>query len=218
MHILGYVWPMSEAPTSVIATDFVHVRQKALADDYRKRLEPQANRHELVDEICARLLAGEPLAQICRDEHMPPPPVLWDWGKQDESIERAIADARDHGADAIAMDALDISDNLSGEPKRDKLRVDTRLRLLALWNPKKYGESQQLKLADANGDKLDTAPLVGELLTMLAGGAPAAQSSMIDVTPRVITGESQPAVAAPTTGYRPRAKRAAAPPSVDDLV
>lgn len=200
---------MSAEHSPAPAMDFVHVRQQALAADYRNRLEQIANRHELVDEICARLLAGEPLAQICRDSRMPPPPVLWDWGKQDAEIERALSDARDHGSDAIAMDALDIADDLSGDPKRDKLRVDTRLKLLAIWNPKRYGDNVQLRHADADGNKLDTAPLVGELLGMLGGAT--ASPVMLNVTPTAVS--EQPAI-----GYRPRAKRLQAKPDIDDLV
>lgn len=146
---------------------------------------PIANRDEIIDEICHRLTAGEPMAQICRDAHIPAPQTLWDWGKQDPAIETEISRAREFGADSIAMDALDIADNLTGDPQRDKLRVETRLKLLAKWNPKKYGDNMQLRHADADGGKLDTAPLVNELLGLMPGGAPSApaQQPIINVTP-----------------------------------
>ncbi len=200
--------------------DSVHVRQQALSVEYRKRLEPFANRHELVDEICARLTAGEPLAQIHRDSKMPTPSVLWDWCKADQAIEDEIARARESGADAIAVDALDISDNLSGDVQRDKLRVDTRLRLLAKWNPKRYGESTQLKHADADGNKLDTTPLIGELLGMLGSGNE--QPALLNITPKQREApavQEQPAPRAfDNPSYKPRARRIAPSADVDDLV
>lgn len=197
---------MSEARVA----DTVHDRQRTLSAAYRNRWNPIANRQELIDEICDRLMSGEPMAQICRDGRMPTPEVIGGWAAADDAIATALANAREHGHDAIAMDALDISDNLSGDVPRDKLRVDTRLKLLAVWNPKRYGASQQVKLADADGNKLDTAPLVGELLGMMAGAAPDSQPAMRNVTPVVIE-------QAPSPGYRPRAKRNP-PPDIDDLV
>ena len=61
----------------------------------------------------------------------------------------------------------------SGEcdPTRDKLRVDTRLKLLATWNPGRWGDRVQLRHANADGEKIDTTPLVNELLGLLGPGA-----------------------------------------------
>lgn len=117
----------------------------------------------------------------------------------------------------------------TGDVKRDKLLVDTSLSLLAKWSPRLYGDNMQLRLADANGAKLDTAPLIGELLGMLAGVAPSdAQPAMLDVTPRHVESAAQPAIpSAPPAvrafdnpSYRPRAKRAlpVATPDINDLV
>lgn len=183
----------------------------------RKLFEPIANRHELVDEICERLSLGEPLAHICRDDpRMPDTQTLWDWEKADEQIAGAIARARYIGHHVIASDLLKTARGepgySTGDVARDKMLADVSLKLLARWDPRAYGEATQLRHADANGDKLDTAPLIGELLTML-GNSPEAQPA-INVTPRVIEAP-QPAAAA---GYKPRAKRLIPPPAVDDLV
>jgi hypothetical protein len=78
------------------------------------------------------------------------------------AFSEAIARARDAGWDKIALDALRISDTTEdGETiveKPDgievrradmlghrKLRVETRLKLLAKWSPKKYGERTHLE-------------------------------------------------------------------------
>ena len=133
-----------------------------------------ADREPLISEICARLSAGEPLAQICRDVHMPDRTVVYDWINQDESISQRIAHARNLGFDAIADQCLVIANtpqvgveekvtpavrNQQGdvvvpesiEVKRGdmlghrKLQIETRLKLLAKWDPKRYGEKQQVE-------------------------------------------------------------------------
>ncbi len=111
---------------------------------------------ELAAEICNRLSKGEPLAQICRDEHMPAARTVSDWKAARPDFSADFARARDDGFDAIALDCLEIADDTSRDTKlvgeegrevadsewiaRSKLRVDTRLKLLAKWDPKRYGD------------------------------------------------------------------------------
>lgn len=112
------------------------------------------------DEIVRRLSEGEPLAVICRDEHMPGVQTVYDWRDVHAEFAVAIARARDEGFDAIANHCLEIADRTDRdwEPLRDddgnvigvkvdgehiqraKLMVDTRLKLLAKWDPKRYGD------------------------------------------------------------------------------
>jgi hypothetical protein len=117
---------------------------------------PPFDRAPAIAEVVARLSKGEPLAQICRDEGMPAPETIRLWMRQDEEISAAIAQAREDGFDQIAMDALLIADDANGDfidteegqrfqpehVQRSKLKVETRLKLLAKWDPKRYGEQQ----------------------------------------------------------------------------
>lgn len=186
---------------------------------------PMYERHEILDKIIYRLREGEPLAAICRDPDMPSASVVYEWCDADPGAAGAIARARELGEDAIALDILRIADGKSpieeGKPsdaQRDKLRVDTRLKLLAKFNPKRWGDSTQIKHADADGNKLDTAPLVNELLSAM-GGASNQPLTLINVTPGQDT--------APASGYKPPEERIklrrapivrAAASDVDDLV
>lgn len=133
-----------------------------------------ANRETLVSEICARLSAGEPLAQICRDMHMPAVRTVAEWADASPEISASIARARLEGFDALAAECLAIADtpmlgveekvtpavkNQQGdvvmpesiEVKRGdmlghrKLQIETRLKLLAKWDPKRYGDKQQVE-------------------------------------------------------------------------
>jgi len=118
-----------------------------------KRGRPSKYSEEIVEEICARLSKGEPLAVICRDEHMPALRTVYLW-MEDEKISAHIARARDVGFDAIAADCVEIADQTGRDTiigdngdrpdsewiARSRLRVETRLKLLAKWCPKRYGE------------------------------------------------------------------------------
>jgi len=127
----------------------------------------------LVKEICERLSQGEPLAAICRDAHMPDPSTVWDWTKEREEVSQAIARARENGEEAIAVDCLNIADSPSertalgavdsGHIQEKKLRIDTRLKLLAKWNPKKWGDRMDV----TSGGNPIPAPIIN-----LAHGRP----------------------------------------------
>ena len=132
---------------------------------------------ELLPEICERLAEGEPLAQICRDPHMPAARTVRGWALDDPELSAVIARARALGFDAIAEDCLEIADTprigvkkttkpltmrnsggdvvATGEVLEEvtegdmiehrKLQIETRLKLLAKWDPKRYGERQAIE-------------------------------------------------------------------------
>lgn len=72
--------------------------------------KPSSYTAEVGDEICRRLAEGEPLAQICRDEHMPAVRTVSDWKANHEDFALKFQDARTDGFDAIAADCLHIAD------------------------------------------------------------------------------------------------------------
>jgi hypothetical protein len=118
-------------------------------------------------EIVARLSKGEPLAVICRDDGLPAYRTVYDWMEANAPFAANIARAREEGFDAIAIECLEIADDKSqdvkivGEDEREvcntefvqraKLRIETRLKLLAKWDPKRYGEKLALGQADDLG-------------------------------------------------------------------
>lgn len=119
-------------------------------------------------EICNRISEGEPLRQICRDDKMPAWRTVYEWMVEVPDFAARIAHARDIGFDAIAEEALRIADTphigeivetsdsgkkvtRSDMTQHRKLQVETRLKLLAKWAPKKYGESIRQELTGAGG-------------------------------------------------------------------
>lgn len=120
---------------------------------------PSLRTPEIIEEIIERLSAGEPMAWICRDPHMPAVRTVTSWMDADEALSASIARARELGGDAIAADALAIADDGSNDTiegengsermngewvARSRLRVETRLKLLAKWHPKRYGDKVAL--------------------------------------------------------------------------
>jgi hypothetical protein len=123
----------------------------------RKTGRPSKYTPELAREIVERLSEGEPLRQICRDDHMPTWRVIYDWMNRDDvsgaagvGLSSAIARAREIGQDAIAEE---IYREVSADPEREergridpgyvqliKARAEIKLKLLAKWNPKRYGD------------------------------------------------------------------------------
>lgn len=139
---------------------------------------PTKRTPEVIQRIVDGLSAGTPLAVICRADDMPADRTVRDWIEADADLSADIARARELGFDQIAFDALTIADTpqigeivtekpimVDGKPldgvsvrevKSDdmlghrRLQVETRLKLLAKWDPKRYGEL--VKHAGPNGD------------------------------------------------------------------
>lgn len=114
-------------------------------------------REAAIAKVIAGLREGTPLTVICSEEGMPCDDTVRNWADGDAELARAIARARETGFDKIALDALAIADETAHDTKigkdgqetpdsewisRSRLRVETRLKLLAKWDPKRYGDKQ----------------------------------------------------------------------------
>jgi hypothetical protein len=113
---------------------------------------------ELFDEICERMVNGESVRSICKDEKMPALSTMMKILNQDPNRSAQYARALQMRADAMFEEIMDISDDgtndfmlrnaddptsviLNGEHvQRSKLRVDSRKWAIGRMNPKKYGE------------------------------------------------------------------------------
>lgn len=122
---------------------------------------------ELAAEICARLAKGEPMVKICESAHMPHYNTVDNWEVVHPEFAVAIARARLNGYDSIAAEALEIAntpiegveatikaDGTREEKRADmlghrKLQIETRLKLLAKWDPKRYGERSDVNVTGA---------------------------------------------------------------------
>ena len=133
------------------------------------RGRPTKFSEQLAAEILQRISAGENLRAICRDKKITNETV-YEWKDKYPDFSERFARARELGADALALEALEIADTpLKGEEveynskgkviKRKKsdmlghrrLQVDTRLKLLAKWFPQKYGDKSSVELSGPGG-------------------------------------------------------------------
>jgi hypothetical protein len=137
-------------------------------------------------EIVSRLSKGEPLTIICRDDWLPCDDTVRNWADANPAFARDIARAREAGFDAIALEALAIADATEYDTKivgavgeerevpnsewisRSKLRVETRLKLLAKWDPKRYGERLEHDHLSSDGS-MSPKPTVIEFVSPDAG-------------------------------------------------
>ena len=108
------------------------------------------SREALVEIILAEVEEGKPLRQICREQEVGKSTV-YDWMKEDEEFAGRFARAREIGFDVIADECLEIADGITEDPASRRVRVDTRLKLLAKWDPKRYGDKTQLTGPDGKG-------------------------------------------------------------------
>eukprot|EP00752_Nemacystus_decipiens_P016674 g14914.t1 len=116
---------------------------------------------KLADAVIAWIESGQTLTSFCAQAGMPAPRTVYDWMDKDEAFAARFARAREIGFDALAEQALEIAYTpeegvRSEEGENDKgafskqvredmlghrrLKVDTILKLLARWDPKRYSE------------------------------------------------------------------------------
>lgn len=114
--------------------------------------------------ICLAIANGKGLKTFLRENEatMPCWWTVYQWIKNEPEFAKTMEEARKLGARAIAEEALQIADTpLLGEEvtvdadgKRSvktgdmlghrKLQIETRLKLLAKWHPKEYGDKLEL--------------------------------------------------------------------------
>lgn len=110
---------------------------------------------KLAARICERLAAGETLRAICRDDDMPAEATVRGWATDIEHpFSAQYARAREIGYQAWADSMVDIADDSTGDPARDRLRVDTRKWIMSKALPKIYGDKQTTELTGPEGGPL----------------------------------------------------------------
>lgn len=136
----------------------------------KPRGRPTLRTEAIEQAIIAGISDGIPLTVICRREGMPGYSTVRGWIGTDPAFSSVIACAREEGFDVIAADILRIADTpmegviekLEPDKKTGKLvvvercredmlghrrlQIETRFKLLAKWDPKRYGEKLDVEL------------------------------------------------------------------------
>jgi hypothetical protein len=151
---------------------------------------------DLALEVLDHVSKGLTLVSFCRQEGKPSTWTVQRWRARVPEFDEAFCLARDQGHDAMAQECVHIAEDGSDDwierEKRDgttymavnaeavgrsKLRIETRLKLLACWDRKRYGPNQQIELTGKDGAPvMDTttrsarlAGLVAKLKSRAAG-------------------------------------------------
>lgn len=122
---------------------------------------------ELATELLERIADGETLTEVCRDPWFPAVAAVLEWVEKRPDFAEGFTRARQQGFHAIAENVLTIADDgrndwmeketprgdkytvLNREHvERSKIRCDMRLRLLAKWDAKHYGDKIALTAGD----------------------------------------------------------------------
>lgn len=131
-------------------------------------MTPTKRTPELVEDILSRMSKGETLTSACLVHEIST--STWRvWCRDDEALDIAHARARDEGFDALAEGSLAIID---APPERymtelgeridpasvawAKNRAEQRLKLLAKWDPKRYGDKLTTELTGADGGPIQS--------------------------------------------------------------
>ncbi len=130
----------------------------------KKLGRPTKRSPDVIQRIVDGLSNGVPLTVICAEQGMPHDDTVRLWMRTDPDLSHAIARAREAGFDRIALEALAIADNTQNDTvltdkggevpnsewiSRSRLRVETRLKLLAKWDPKRYGDKPEVIVNNA---------------------------------------------------------------------
>ena len=119
---------------------------------------------------------------------MPERRTVYDWLERDPDLSAQFTRAREAGCDALAEEALVISNTPHLGQKQvmsddgatttiedmlghRKLQIETRLKLLACWNPAKYGTKVQLGGDPKNPLKVEASVQADNLLDALIKNA-----------------------------------------------
>lgn len=108
---------------------------------------------EFAKELVAWLAAGKSLRDYCLQPGKPCFATVYERIAKDEAFARRVAVAREVGYDQIAQECLAIADEIPAdavEVAHQRLRIDTRLRLLAKWSPRRYGDRQAVEHSGDN--------------------------------------------------------------------
>jgi hypothetical protein len=103
----------------------------------RKRGRPSTYTVEIAEAIWERLLYGESLRQICRDEMMPGRTTVFQWLTKHPDFASMYADARWDGIEWLLDETIEIA-KTEPDLARARVMINTRYSLIGRMQPRKY--------------------------------------------------------------------------------
>lgn len=122
---------------------------------------PSTYSEKTADEIVQRMIEGESLTAICRDEKMPPRVTVYAWFDKHPDFYARCARAREALADYLVDQIEELArtatkDNL----EQIKLQVSTKQWRAMKMAPRMYGDRTRTEVTGANGGPIQTQATV----------------------------------------------------------
>lgn len=115
---------------------------------------PSSYSVEIADEICERMIEGETIAEICRDEAMPSRMTVYRWRDADKSFDTRCARAREGMADDFEARMQAVTEKVEAgtlPPDAARVIVSNLQWRAAKAAPKTFGDAVNLKHSDPDG-------------------------------------------------------------------
>jgi hypothetical protein len=122
---------------------------------------PSTYSEKTADEIVQRMIEGESLTAICKDEKMPPRVTVYAWFDKHPDFYARCARAREALADYL----VDEIDELAKTATKDnieqvKIQVSTKQWRAMKMAPRMYGDRSRTEVTGANGGPIQTQATV----------------------------------------------------------
>ena len=122
---------------------------------------PTTYNEEIANEILERIVLGESLRSIVKDDHMPVISTVFRWMSHNEEFSKQYTRAKEEQAELLADEIVAISDEAETVVKtygdgmtevvfdstavaRNRLRIDARKWVASKLKPKRYGDKLEL--------------------------------------------------------------------------
>jgi len=113
--------------------------------------KPTFKSEEVIQAILDRIVAGESLSSICRDEDFPAAVNFYRWMDDDPDLRNRYARAREERAENWVEELVGIADT-EDDPQKARVRIDTRKWVISKMLPKTYGD--KVAVTDPDGGPL----------------------------------------------------------------
>jgi len=152
--------------------------------------EPSKRTSKLVECMLTGLADGQTLTKLAKEQGIHA--MTWNrWCREDATLGLAYQESREAGYDAIADDTLNIADTTiarSEHVQLSRLRIDTRMKLLGKWDPKRYGDASTLSVGNKDDRPFEVAPTAeGVAMTLML--AKAVRKGLLSDKPKEDDGE-----------------------------
>ncbi len=95
------------------------------------------------EAICAQVEAGASLNQVVKNRRSPQAATIYEWLGRHEDFRRMYLAACEVRADRLIDEAMSIADDVAGDVRRDRLRIDIRKWRVGVMEPRRIAKQER---------------------------------------------------------------------------